>query len=268
VRGFLIIDEDDLTKEMWSIPTPEWTKNIFNEKEYKLFIDSIKNLYENTDRAIILNVGCSLFKGMSLRGLDNFLCDLYLDKKGVSRLFDKLLEVYLATLEVTLKGVGEYVDILVFGDDLGAQNGPLISPEIFKELFKAQYKKMYDLVHNISDCKICLHSCGSVYEFIPDLIDIGMDALNPVQTNTANMDPKKLKKEFGEYITFWGGGCDTQLLTFGTPEEIKMDVRKRIAIFSSGGGFVFNQIHNILANVPPENVIAMFEAVYEYGFYK
>jgi uroporphyrinogen decarboxylase len=97
---------------------------------------------------------------------------------------------------------------------------------------------------------------------------MGIDILNPVQTDTANMDSKVLKKEFGKYITFWGGGCNTKILTFGTPVEIKEDVKRRIDIFSKGGGFVFNPIHNILANVPPENVIALFEAAYKYGFYK
>jgi uroporphyrinogen decarboxylase len=262
------INNDDIAKNMWSIPTPEWVANIFNDYGYELFINNIKDLYESTDRAIILHVGGALVRGMDLRGMENFLCDLCLDKKGVNRLFDKFVDEYLTTLDIVIKGVGKYIDILVFGDDMGTQVGPLISLDMFRELFKPRYKKMFDFVHNNSNCNVLFHSCGSVYEFIPDFIDMGIDILNPVQTDTANMDSKVLKKEFGKYITFWGGGCNTKILTFGTPVEIKEDVKRRIDIFSKGGGFVFNPIHNILANVPPENVIALFEAAYKYGFYK
>jgi uroporphyrinogen decarboxylase len=139
---------------------------------------------------------------------------------------------------------------------------------IFKEIFKPRYKKMWDFVHERSDCKVFLHSCGSVYELLPHLIDAGLDVLNPVQTTTANMEPEKLKREFGKYITFWGGGCNTRdVLPVKTAEEVKEDVKRRIDVFASGGGFVFNQIHNILADVPPENIIAMFEAAYKYGEY-
>ncbi len=261
------INSDDISKNMWGTPTPEWVENIYNEKGYKSFINNIKDLYENTERVIILHIGGALVRGMDLRGMENFLCDLCLDKKGVNRLFDKFLDEYLTVLDIVIKGVGKYVDILVFGDDMGTQNGPLISPEIFRELFKPRYKKMYDFVHNNSNCKVLFHSCGSVYEFIPDFIDMGIDILNPVQTNAANMDPKRLKLEFGRYLTFWGGGCETKILTLGTPKEVKEDVKMRIDAFSKDGGFVFNQIHNILADVPPENIIAMFEAAYEYGFY-
>lgn len=261
------INSDDISKNMWGIPTPEWSGNIHNEEGFKSFTDNIKNLYENTERAIILHIGGALVRGMDLRGMENFLCDLYLDKKGVNRLFDKFLDEYLTTLDIVIKGVGEYVDVLVFGDDMGTQIGPLMSPVIFWELFKPRYKKMFDFVHDMSSCKVLFHSCGSVYEFIPDFIDMGVDILNPVQTNAANMDPKRLKSEFGRNLTFWGGGCETKILTLGTPREIKEDVKKRIDIFSAGGGFVFNQIHNILANVPPENIIAMFEAASENGFY-
>ena len=260
----------DLTKQMWATPTPEWYLDIFNDENYKTFINSIKEIYVNTDYAIMLGVGCSLFeRGNYLRGMENFLCDLYTDKRGVERLLDTFLEGYLELLERVLKGVGKYVEILVFGDDLGTNTVPFFPKKKFREILKPRYKKMYDYVHAMSDCKIFLHSCGAVSEFIPDLVEIGMDILNPVQTSSYGMEPEKLKKEFGKHITFWGGGCDTiKILPYGSPKEVKEDVKKRINIFAEGGGFVFNQIHNILADVPPENIIAMFEAAYEYGFYK
>jgi len=264
------IKDEDLNKEMWSIPDPEWSLNIFNDEQYEIFIRNIKELYEDTDYAILLMVGCNLFeKGTFLRGFENFLCDIYTDKKGVERLHAKLLEKYLILLDRVIKGVGEYVDILVFGgDDLGSSQAGWMSPDIFKDLFKPKYKKMWDFVHDNSDCKVFFHSCGSIYECIPHLIDAGVDILNPVQTTAANMEPERLKKEFGKYVTFWGGGCNTRdILPNKSPKEVKEDVKKRMDVFCSGGGYVFNQIHNVLADVPPENVIAMLEAAYEFGFY-
>ncbi|MFQ5868045.1 MAG: uroporphyrinogen decarboxylase family protein [bacterium] len=264
-----IFDDKDLFKHMWAIPSPPWHLDIFDDEQYKLFINNIKELHETTDYSIMLAVGCNLFEaGAFLRGMENFLCDVYIDKKGTKRLLDFLVERYLRLLGRVLKGVGEYVDILQFGDDLGSQNGPFMSPDLFREVFKPRYKKMWEFVHNESNCKIFLHSCGSIYELIPDLIDAGLEILNPVQTTTANMEPQRLKKEFGKDITFWGGGCNTQhILSTATPKEVKEDVTKRIGILGENGGFVFNQIHNILANVPPENVIAMLETAYEYGQY-
>jgi len=263
------IDEKDVVKHMWAIPTPPWHLDIFDDNDYKLFIDTIKQLYETTDCAVMLAVGCNLFEtGTFLRGMENFLCDIYVDKKGVKRLLDVLVGRNLRLLERVVEGVGEWVDILQFGDDLGSQTGPFMSPEVFREIFKPRYKKMWNYVHQNSSCKVFLHSCGSIYELIPDLIDAGVDILNPVQTQTANMEPERLKKEFGKYVTFWGGGCDTQqILAKATPGKVKDDVKRRIEIFAKDGGFVFNQIHNVLADVPPENVIAMFEAAYEYGKY-
>ena len=259
----------DLSKFIWSIQPPPWHLDIFNNSQFEIFISRIKNLYETTDYAIMLSVGCSLFEvGTYLRGIENFLCDIYQDKKGTKRLIRKLVEDNLRLLDRLLKGVGDYVDILQFGDDLGSQNGPFMSPDVFKDMFKPVYKKMWDYVHENSNCKVFLHSCGSIYELLPHLIDAGLDVINPVQTTTANMEPEKLKKEFGKYITFWGGGCNTRdILPNKTPNEVKEDVKRRIDIFSRGGGFVFNQIHNILADIPAENIIAMFEAAYEYGGY-
>ena len=262
-------NDKDLVKQLWAIPSPPWYLNIFNDNDYKLFINNIKKLHDETDYAIMLSVGCNLFETSNfLRGMENFLIDIYLDKNGTKRLIDKLVEGNMIFLDRVLKGVGEYVDLLQFGDDLGLQNGPFMSPDVFKEIFKPRYKKMWDFVHNNSNCKVFLHSCGSVFELLPHLIDAGVDVLNPVQTTTVNMEPERLKKEFGKYITFWGGGCNTQdVLPNKTPTEVKEDVKRRIEIFSKGGGFVFNQIHNILADVKPENVIAMLEAAYEYGKY-
>jgi len=255
---------------LWAVPSPPWHLNIFDKEQYSMFVEKIKKLHDKTDYAIMLAVGCNLFEmGTWLRGMDNFLCDIMMDKKGVGRLLDKLVEGYMALLERVLDGVKDYVDVLQFGDDLGSQQGPFIPPKIFGEIFKPRYKKMWDFVHDNSDCKVFLHSCGSVYEELPHLVEAGLDILNPVQTTAANMDARKLRKEFGKDLTFWGGGCNTRdVLPNKSPKEVEADVKERMEIFAEGGGFVFNQIHNVMADVPPRNVIAMFKAAYENGSYK
>ncbi|MBD3305245.1 methyltransferase [candidate division KSB3 bacterium] len=264
------IDDADLSMHMWAIPCPPFHLDMTQEADYALFIEKIRHLHETTDYAIMLSIGHSLFEvGSFLRKIDNFLVDIYTDRQSANRLLDKLVDKYMLILERILNGVKEYVDIIQFGDDLGIQRGPWMDPDVIKEVFIPRYKKMWDYVHAQSDCKIFFHSCGSVYKVIPLLIDAGLDILNPVQTNTADMEPERLKQEFGKDLTFWGGGCDTHhILPHGTPEEVREDVKRRIDIFAKGGGFVFNQIHNVLADVPPENIIAMYDAAYEYGWYR
>lgn len=263
------INESDISKSLGVVPSPPWHLDIFNPEHYNQFIHEIRKLYEKTDYSIVLSVGGNMFEsGTSLRGMANFMIDMYTDKKKTKYLLDKLVEINLAKLKMIIDGVGEYVDLLQFGDDLGGQESPFMSPDIYREVFKPRHKKMWDLVHSSSNCKILLHSCGSIYKLIPDLIDAGLDALNPVQTTAKDMDPARLKKEFGRDLVFWGGGCNTRdVLAKGTPGQIREDVKKRISILGDQGGMVFNPIHNILADVPPENIIALFEAAYEYGQY-
>lgn len=153
-------DEKDMARHLWAVPSPPGYLNIFDDNVYQSFIDNIKKLHEETEYAIVLSVGCSLLeKGNFLRGIENFLCDIYLDKNGTERLLDKLVEGYMELLDRVIKGVGKYVDLLQFGDDLGTQGGPFISPDVLKKIFKPRYKKMWDFVHDKSDCKIFLHSC-------------------------------------------------------------------------------------------------------------
>jgi uroporphyrinogen decarboxylase len=164
-----------------------------------------------------------------------------------------------------LKG---YVQVLVVGDDLGMQSGPQLSPASYRELFQPRHKKIYNRAKELSGAYIFMHNCGGVYQLIPDLIDAGVDILNPVQTSAKYMVPERLKSEFGKDLTFWGGGCDTQgVLINGTPAEVREDVRRRLEIWMPGGGVVWNQVHNVLADVPPENVDAMLTAAYEFGKY-
>ncbi len=222
-----------------------------------------QRLREETDYALVVVAGCNLFEwGTFLRRMDNFFMDVYSDQDNVERLLDALMEIHIATLEKVCAAVGDVADILRFGDDLGMDTGPFMAPEVYRKLFKPRHTELCDYVHKNSGMKTYLHSCGSIYKLIPDLIDAGYDVLNPVQTNAAEMDPETLKKEFGKEICFWGGGADTRtVLNNGSVEEVKRHVRERLEIFSPGGGFVFNTVHNIMPDVPPENIVAMFDEI-------
>jgi len=220
-------------------------------------------LRASTDRAIMVVVGCNLFEwGTFLRRMDNFLMDLLAEPESVERLLDALMEIHLATLDKVCRAVGDVADVCRFGDDLGTDTGPFMAPSTYRELFKPRHTQLCDYVHKNSGMKTFLHSCGSIYSLMPDLIDCGFDVINPVQTACFQMEPERLKAEFGRDITFWGGGADTRaVLNHGSPAQVKDDVRRRMDILAPGGGFVFNPIHNILPDVPPENIVAMFEAV-------
>ena len=177
-----------------------------------------------------------------------------------------LVEMHLAGLEKKCRSVGDIVDVIRFGDDLGMTSGPIMDLETFRKFFKPRYRILCDYVKKHSNMKIFMHSCGSIKQFIPDLIDVGIDILNPVQTNCYQMDLVTLKNEFGRDITFWGGGVDTSsVINTGTPQDVRRDVLIRCEILSRDGGFVFAPIHNILSEVPPENVMAAYNAVKEFN---
>jgi uroporphyrinogen decarboxylase len=223
----------------------------------------------STERAIMMGFGGNLLEwSQMLCSNENFLMMLAAEPKKAERLLDMLTEIHLENLEQVVQAVGSSVDILQMGDDLGMQTGMQISPEMYRRFFKPRHKKIYRYVKDNSDIFVFMHNCGSTSAVLTDLIDIGVDILNPVQTSAAGMDPKRLKDEFGRDITFWGGGCETQgILWNGTPRDVEKHVKGRIDILAPGGGFIFNQVHNIMADVPPENVIAMLDAALKYGGY-
>ena len=228
--------------------------------------EAAKSLRKNTDKALLIVCGCNLFEwGTFLRRIDNFLMDLYLEPRKVEALLDALLEIHLATLEKVCQSVGDLVDIIRLGDDLGMDTGPFMAPEIYRKFFKPRHKAMCDFIKKNSNMHIFLHSCGSIHKLIPDLIEAGFEILNPVQTSAKDMEPERLKREFGNDVVFWGGGCNTRkILNFASPQEVKVHVKKRLEVFSKQGGFVFNQEHNIMPDVPPENIVAMYEAIEEF----
>ena len=182
-------------------------------------------------------------------------------------IFEHQCQVGLANLETLIGIFGDLIQVVVVtGTDFGTQRGPFIKPSAYCDLYMPFHRRVNDLIHAKTNWKTFIHSCGSVYDFLPDFIEAGFDVLNPVQCSAAKMDPRTLKREFGKNLTFWGGGVDTQkTLPFGTPDEVYREVRERIEIFGEGGGFVFNTIHNIQGPTPTENLLAMFRAIKDSG---
>jgi uroporphyrinogen decarboxylase len=225
------------------------------------------HLRHTTDKALMVVCGCNLFEwGTFLRRMDNFLMDLLCDQVNVERLLDQLLVRHLATLDQVCTSVGDIVDIIRFGDDLGMTSGPFMEPETYRELFKPRHKVLCDYVKSHSRMHTFIHSCGSISLLMPDMIEAGIEIFNPVQTNAYLMDPVFLKKEFGQDCTFWGGGIETAgTLNNGTTDQVRRQVLERMEIFSRGGGFVFNTVHNILPDVPPQNIVAMLDAIKEFN---
>ena len=226
-----------------------------------------RKLRASTDRAIIgLFGGNTLEMGQFFWRNDGFLMLLAENPDRAHAFLDALLELHLTNLERFLGAVGDSIDVILFGDDLGAQRGPQISPDMYREYFKPCHKAMWTRAKELADVKVMLHCCGGVRDLLPDLIDAGLDAINPVQISCVGMSTPELKRDFGDRLTFWGGGCDTQrMLPLGSPDEVRRHAREQVRALRRGGGFVFQQVHNILPNVPAENIVAMFDAIHEAG---
>lgn len=241
----------------------------YSDEDLKMLEHKARDLYKNTEYAIMGGFGGNILElGQAYRGWSNFMMDLAMNPGFAEELMDKMVEVHLKNLEGYLQAVGDYIQIIQMGDDLGTQNATQLSPDMYREMIKPRHEKIYQYVKKNSDLFVFLHSCGSIYDLIPDLIETGVDILNPVQTSANKMDPVRLKSEFGDKITFWGGGVDTQhVLPEGSPEQVEDMVKQRIEIFAPGGGFVFNQVHNIQANVPPENVVAAYDTAAKWRRY-
>jgi len=222
-------------------------------------------------RAFVLGGICAgmLEMGQWMRGYENFFCDLAGNRPLAEAFCDKIIELKMRYWEKALPLVGDLVDVIQEGDDYGGQNGLQVSPQLWREMFKPRWAQLIPHIKKLAPhVFIFFHSCGSIHEIIPDLIEVGVDVLNPVQVGADNMDSKQLKQEFGDDLNFWGGGVDTQfVLPNGTPQQVRDEVKRRIDDFAPGGGVVFNTVHNIQADVPPENIMAMREAVREFGRY-
>jgi len=258
---------DILGESMWTgIAAPPGPLASGPEK-YQILAEGARALRQRTDRAIVGLFGGNLMEmGQFLYRHDNFYLLLAGEPARAHDFLEKVTEMHLENLEKFLGAVGPYIDIVLFGDDLGMQTGPQISPRMYREFFKPRHERLWKHAKELAPVKVMLHCCGGVRPLLPDLIDAGLDAINPVQISARGMDARGLKADFGGDITFWGGGCDTQwTLPFATPEEVRRHVKEQVESLHPGGGFVFQQVHNILADVPPPNVVAMYEAVHQYA---
>jgi len=202
------------------------------------------------------------------RGFEQFYIDLAVNHEFVAYMLDRLVEFKCAFWQRALAEFGDLVDVVLEADDMAGQHSLLFSPETYRKIIKPRHEKLFSFIKQQAPIRLFFHSCGAIRPLIGDLIDTGIDILNPVQISAAGMDPKELTQEFGRDLVFWGGGVDTQgVLGTGTPQEVKEDVRRNIEALAPGGGFVFAAVHDIQANVPPENIMAMWEAWKAYGVY-
>ena len=252
-----------------------------SDAELEHFRREAERLYTETDKAIFANFGGTGFGDIALvpapwlkypkgiRDLEEWYVSTVARRDHVYEIFTRQCEIALANLEKIHVAVGDRVTTLwVTGTDFGMQTGSFISPETYRDLYQPFHQRINDWIHQHTSWKTFIHSCGSVRTLMEGFVAAGFDILNPVQCSAANMDPAELKTHFGDRLTFWGGGVDTQrTLPFGTPEQVRQEVRERLRIFGPGGGFVFAAIHNIQAQTPIENVLAMFETLREYGQY-
>lgn len=252
-----------------------------SDEDLEYFGREAERLYTQTDKAILANFGGTAFGDIALvpapwlkhpkgiRDVEEWYISTSIRRDHVYRVFQRQLEIALLNLEKLHAVVGgRATAVFVTGTDFGAQNGPFISPKAYRDLFQPFHKQVNDWIHHHTSWKSFIHSCGSVRALIPDFLEAGFDILNPVQCSAAGMVPAELKAEFGDRVTFWGGGVDTQrTLPFGKPEEVRREVSERLRTFGQGGGYVFNTTHNVQARVPVENVLAMYETLRERGGY-
>jgi len=271
------VDEIKLDPKEWV----EQTYSLYTEEELRYLEKKAKWYYENTDYALIGNFwgagfgdiaivpGLHIPNPKGIRDPEEWYISAITRRNYISDIYNYQFELQMKNLKMYREAVGGRIDVITMsGTDFGAQNGPFISPQAYRELYKPLHHVMNEWVHKNTSWKTFYHTCGSIVAFLDDFYEAGVDILNPVQISAAGMSPEWLKKNYGEKFVFWGGGVDSQgVLSFGKPEQVCEQVEKNIKTFGRGGGYVFSNVHNIQATVPVENLIAMFEALREKGFY-
>jgi uroporphyrinogen decarboxylase len=223
---------------------------------------SAQTLFENTDKAIVAPMGppYELFYGLGQGGFEDWMITFASESTYVSELYEELVHAWLENLGAFHGAVGDRVQVVQICDDFGTQNAPFLSVRMFRERLLPAYKRGLDWIHRHTAWKVLLHSDGAIAPLIPSIIEMGVDALNPIQTSAAGMDPVKLKQDFGDRLCFWGGSCDGQsTLTIGSPAGVVEETTRNLQALAPGGGYVCASIHNIQANVPSENIIALFD---------
>jgi uroporphyrinogen decarboxylase len=226
--------------------------------------EQARQLQEETYYAVVVSLPVGFVHlSQYLRGYEQWLMDIVLNPAFLDALMDRALDWWLALAGAVLDEVGSYVDVVAFGDDVAFHDRPIVDLKRYRRLFKPRHKRMVDLVKSKSKAKVLYHCCGAVKSLVEEFIDIGVDALNPVQVSSAGMDTAALKAEFGDRICFWGGVDTQRVLPMGTPDEVRAEVQRRIHDLAPGGGFVLAPVHNIQEDVPPENIVAMVDAATE-----
>lgn len=235
-------------------------------------VEMAKDMYENSDYCLVYTPpwATGVFAVAALmQGWENHLVNMMIDQEVSKAIFEGLTEFHLAHLEMMLDQMGDYIQIINMSDDLGFQDRPMIRLPMFREMVKPYYQRIVDFIKTKSPhMKIVFHTDGAVSQFYPDFIDMGIEATNPVQISCAGMDPVRLKEEFGDKLTFWGAGVDTQsTLPHGTPDEVRAEVKTRLQEMAPGGGYIFATVHNVQYDVPPENVLACYDTALEFRDY-
>jgi uroporphyrinogen decarboxylase len=227
--------------------------------------DEAIRLRRDTDFALVgsANLGSGIFEQACLMaGMEAFMMAMVSDRPTAERLLDGITDFLVEEARGYLDQLGDHLDAYLYGDDVATQETWMISPESYATMIKPRQRRLFDAIKAGTNAKLIYHGCGAVFDLIPHLIEIGVDAVNPVQVSARGMDTARLKAAYGHDIAFWGGGVDTQrVLPFGSPDDVRAEVRRRVADLSPGGGFVFAPVHNIQAFVPPENIVAAFDAV-------
>jgi len=251
----------DILRHPW--PDPEDPGRLKGVRQRAL------ELKQKGDWALVLNLSVgTVHISQYLRGFTDWYMDMAADQALIGALMDAITDVTVVMARRLILEVGDLVDIVFTGDDLGTQNGPQVSPETYRKVIKPRHGRFYRQVQEICPhAKILLHTCGSVYLLLDDLVDIGVQALNPIQVQARDMDPVRLKREYGDKLCFWGGIDTQRVLPLGTPQDVKAEVRRRIAEMGPGGGYVLTAVHNLQPDVPTGNVLAMYEHAREVGLY-
>lgn len=253
--------------------------SLLSDEDIEWYRSHAERYYKETDRGLLVNIPGAAFGDIShvpapwlkhtkgIREMEEWYISTVLRPDYIKAVFEKQLEIATINITKLMDALGDMVQAAFWsGADFGSQRGLLSSLDTYRSLFKPFHIKINDLIHRGSSWKTFMHSCGAISELIPELIEVGFDVLNPVQCSADNMEPEYLKREFGKYVTFWGGGVNTQkTLPFGTPDEVYAEVTERLRIFGKGGGFVFCPIHNVQAQTPIENLLAMFKAVDDFN---
>jgi len=237
---------------------------------YEGLREKAKYLFEKTEYALVADglTGVGIFDmTWHLRGMENIFLDMLIHPEFTHELCARLTDYYGRVYRNYMQAVGDFVQMVIYYEDLSGQDGPLISPQLYRKYIKPGHQKIFRTIKEHTDAKICVHTCGSVYAFLDDYVELGVDVLNPVQISARDMDPERLKAKYGPVLSFHGGIDTQRFLPRATPAQVREEVRRMIRILGPGGGYLFTSCHSIQPDVSPENIVALFDAAYAYGKY-